>query len=82
MRAPNPPICASPRRGASLTPNHLSAAPSLSPLHSPSGTDGDFDVVIDGDRAIDAMLKWRAGARSLWVQEHDFACPACCSGGN
>ena len=46
------------------------------------GTDGDFDVLIDGDHAIDAMLKWRAGARSLWVQEHDFACPQCCAGGN
>jgi hypothetical protein len=46
------------------------------------GTDGDFDVVIDGDKAIDAMLKWRAGSRTLWVQEHDFPCTDCCSGGN
>jgi hypothetical protein len=39
-------------------------------------------VVIDGDKAIDAMLQWRAGARSLWVQEHDFPCASCCAGGN
>ena len=46
------------------------------------GSDGDFDVVIDGATAVQAMLQWRAGGRALWVQEAGFPCPQCCAGGN
>ena len=45
------------------------------------GADGDFNVSIDGDGAVEALMKWREGTKSLWVQAADFPCATCCSGG-
>ena len=46
------------------------------------GTDGDFNVTIDGWQAIPALSSWRdGGARKLWVQEASYPCSSCCQGG-
>jgi hypothetical protein len=49
------------------------------------GSDGDFDVIIDGLTAIPALMQWRAAnfAPQLWVQApgDTYPCAACCKGG-
>lgn len=46
------------------------------------GTDGDFNVTIDGFQVIPAMQEWLKGGRRYWHQSPTFPCADCCRGGN
>ena len=46
------------------------------------GSDGDFNVTVDGYQAIPALATWRdGGSRKLWLQTATFPCATCCAGG-
>ena len=47
-----------------------------------TGAFADFNVTIDGDAAIPALMSWwSGGAKRLWRQGASYPCKACCSGG-